>query len=69
MVNVKKLKDEMEKKGITVSDVADKLQLSPSTLYRKLQSGGERLTVGETAQIADMLCLSTRKANDIFFGN
>lgn len=69
MVNVKKLKEEMEKKGITVSAVADKLQLSPSTLYRKLQSGGESLTVRETAQIADMLRLSTKKANEIFFGN
>lgn len=69
MVNVEKLKEEIKKKDLTVHIIATKLQLSPSTLYRKLQSGGEKLTVRETSQIAEMLHLSAKKANEIFFGN
>ena len=67
MVNVEKLKNEIKKKGATVPIIATRLNLSPSTLYRKLQNGGARLTVGETAQIDDMLSLSSKKANEIFF--
>lgn len=69
MVDVEKLKIEIKKRGMTVPAIANKLRLSPSTLYRKLQNGGESLTVGETAQITDILSLSTKRANEIFFGN
>ena len=69
VVNIEKLKEEIKKRGMTVPAIANMLQLSPSTLYRKLQNGGESLTVGETAQITDILSLSTKKANEIFFGN
>lgn len=69
MENVKSLKEEMKKKNISVRNIADKLQLNASTLYRKLQSGGEKLTEKETAQITEILHLSTKQANDIFFGN
>lgn len=69
MVDVEKLKTEIKKRGMTVPAIANKLRLSPSTLYRKLQNGGESLTVGETAQITDILSLSAKRANEIFFGN
>lgn len=68
MVHVEKLKEEIKKKGLTVSVIAGGLQLHPSTLYRKLQSGGERLTIKETSRITEMLHLSAKKANEIFFG-
>lgn len=69
VVDVEKLKKEIKKRGMTVPGIANKLRLSPSTLYRKLQNGGESLTIGETAQITDILSLSTKRANEIFFGN
>lgn len=69
VVNIDNLKKEIKKRGMTVPAIANMLQLSPSTLYRKLQNDGESLTVGEATQITNILSLSTKKANEIFFGN
>lgn len=69
VVDTEKLKEEIKKRGMTVPAIANKLRLNPSTLYRKLQNGGESFTVGEAAQITDILSLSSKKANEIFFGD
>ena len=69
MVDVEKLKTEIKESGQTVRDVADKMGIDVSTLYRKLQSGGESFTVKEASQITEILSLRREKAQAIFFGN
>ena len=45
MVNIEKLKKVIEKNDQTVKDIADKMGIDVSTLYRKLQKGGESFTI------------------------
>lgn len=68
MVDVEKLKSQIKDSGQTVRTLADRMGIDVSTLYRKLQSGGESFTVKEASQITDILSLNSEKANEIFFG-
>lgn len=45
--NVKELVDMMKSKGIGVPELAQKIGVDASTLYRKLGAGGEKFTIGE----------------------
>lgn len=49
------------------SDLANELQISPSTLYRKLNNSGVGFTVGEVEKITKVLSLSSSDVNSIFF--
>ena len=58
------LQYEMNKKGITISDLCKKLDISRTTLYRKC-NGKSEFTQGEIQAIVDLLNLESPVA--IFF--
>lgn len=68
MVDVEKLKTMIEKSDQTVRSIAEKIGIDVSTLYRKLQKGGESFTIKEASQLTEVLSLDRAKAQEIFFG-
>ncbi|MDY2632408.1 MAG: helix-turn-helix domain-containing protein [Clostridium sp.] len=67
MVNVNKLKGKIVEKGISISKLAETLNLAPSTLYRKLNDNGTTLTIGQVDGIVKSLGLNSIEASEIFF--
>ena len=68
-MNVNKLKAKMVERGLNVSQVAEKIGIDRSSLYRKLNNQGETLTVKEAKAIVKVLNITPREAASIFFGN
>ena len=68
MVDVEKLKKIIDESGQTVRNIAGKMGIDVSTLYRKLQKGGESFTIKEASQLTEVLSLDSEKAQKIFFG-
>lgn len=69
MVNINKLKGKMVEVGVTVGDLAEKLHINRSTLYRKLKCNAEKLTLREMNIIVKELSLTKEEATAIFFNN
>lgn len=69
MQNIEKLRDIMSKKSISVNELAKRINVDASTIYRKLQSDGEKFTIGEANQIVEALNLSETEAMSIFFAS
>ncbi len=69
MQNIDKLRDIMSKKSVSVNELAKKINIDASTIYRKLQSDGEKFTIGEANQIVEALELSETEAMSIFFAS
>ena len=68
MVNIGKLKGKIREKQMSIDDLAESINISRATLYRKLnESDGSKLTVGEVEGISKALDLSTSDINFIFF--
>lgn len=67
MVNVDKLKGKMVERRMSVEDVADGIGLNVSTLYRRLNNGGNTFTIEEADKIATLLNLTADELNKIFF--
>lgn len=67
MVNVKMLKGKMVEKDLTVEKLSDNIGVNKSTLYRKLNAGGDVLTIREVNLIVSVLGLTDAEANAIFF--
>lgn len=67
MVNVKKLKGRIVECDMNVGNLADKIGMDKSTLYRKLNSNGENFTIKEADLIAKALKLTYSEVNAIFF--
>lgn len=67
MVNVNKLKGKIVECGLTVSQLAEKINVDRATLYRKLNSEGKNFTIEEADLIARILELSYKEVNSIFF--
>lgn len=65
--NVKELVDMMKSKGISVPELAQKIGVDASTLYRKLGAGGEKFTIGEVHRMMEAIPLSNEDANRIFY--
>lgn len=66
MVDTNAIKAKMKEKKLTVEDVSKKLEIHPSTMYRKL-SLAENFTIGEARNIADVLDFTPSEAEKIFF--
>ena len=64
--NVKELVDTMKSKGIGVPELAQKIGVDASTLYRKLGAGGEKFTIGEVHRMMEAIPLSNEETNRIF---
>lgn len=60
------LKEKIAAANLTQDSLAIKIGMNPSTLYRKIKSGGEGFTVGEIHRLVDELHLSDKDAQAIF---
>lgn len=66
-MDVRRLREAMKKRGETVTSLAEKVQMHPSTLYRKLKDAGEPITLREAGAIREAMGLSGKQAAAIFF--
>lgn len=66
-MDVQRLREAMKKRGETVTSLAEKVQMHPSTLYRKLKDAGEPITLREAGAIREAMGLSGKQAAAIFF--
>lgn len=68
-MNVNRLKGRIVERGLNISEVAQKMDIDRSSLYRKLNAKGETLTVREAQKLVDVLELDSGEAVAIFFEN
>lgn len=66
-VNSNKLKAKIVENGMNVSELAAKIGMDKSTLYRKIANDGESMTVKDANAIVRALNLSSADAIAIFF--
>ena len=66
-MNVKMLKDKIAEKGMNVEQLAKKIGIDRSTMYRKINADIST-TVAEAIKIKDALGLTNEEARSIFFG-
>lgn len=64
--NIDELKRKMSEKGFSNEEMAESMGINPSTLYRKLQKGGESFTVGQMHRIVEVLKLTQEEVAFIF---
>ncbi|MDD6794196.1 MAG: helix-turn-helix domain-containing protein [Clostridiaceae bacterium] len=67
MVNILKLKGKIVESGLTISDVAKKLNIDRSTFYRKMNEDGTTFTIKEVNIMILELNLSFDDVQNIFF--
>ena len=67
MVNINKLKGKIVERELTVEKLADILGMDKSTLYRKISSNGDSISIKEADAISKALSLSLDEVNAIFF--
>ena len=66
-ININKLKGRIVERGLTISELAVKMGIDPSTLYRKISNDGDTMLVSEANKIVSILRLSSEDAIAIFF--
>lgn len=66
MVNTSMLKGLIESRGTNVDEVAKRMGIDKSTLYRRI-ADGNTFTIGEVGKIAEILSMSSAEAISIFF--
>lgn len=69
MVNVNKLKGKIVENGMNIAELADKINMNRSTLYRKINGNGCNFLVKEVSSMAEILCLNSQDINEIFFAS
>lgn len=67
MVNIPKLRGKMVECGIKIEQMAEAIGVDRSTMYRKLNSDGENISIKEASIMASKLNLSFDEVNSIFF--
>ena len=66
MVNLELLRTTIDKSGISLTFIAEKMNISRESLYNKL-SGSTEFKVSEITGLAGILRLSNKKRDNIFF--
>jgi len=66
MVNVNKLKASWVARGFSNKDIAEKLDVAESTIWRWL-GNPDSMTVGTVNKMISLLGLTAREVEDIFF--
>lgn len=66
MVNVNKLRGKIVENAVNVEYIAKVIGIDRSTMYRKINSNGENITIKEAAIMAKELKLTRDEINDIF---
>ena len=67
MVNVDSLREEMKKKSITPDAAAEAMGIDVATYYRRMSRQGTKFTVEEVSKLSELLNLSAKTMQDIFF--
>lgn len=68
MIDVKEIKAQLKRAGMTQTELARSVKMDPSTLNRKINNAeGEKLTVKEATQIAETLKIPRDMLTNIFF--
>ena len=67
MTNVDKLKGIIKEKRTTPEKVAASIGIDKSTMYRKLNNGGDEFTIKQADAIVALLGLTCKEAQAIFF--
>jgi len=66
-INIQKLKGKIVELGLSIAEVAEKMEINKATLYRKLENGGATLTVKDANLLVKILDLTAEEAMAIFF--
>lgn len=66
MEQMEMLKEKMSLTGLSTDALAQKMDIDPSTLYRKMKRGCSSFTVGEMHRLVDVLNLTAEEAQAIF---
>jgi len=67
MVNIERLRETIDRSGVSISHIAAVANMDRSTLYRRLGSSGEGFTIAEATAISRALNLSSEDVTAIFF--
>ena len=65
-INIEAFERELKNAGLKKAEIAEKLKIDESTLYRKLKAGGKKITVGEVHELIEIIGLSKERAAEIF---
>lgn len=65
-MNVIKFKIKLIENNLGVCDLAEKIGVNKSTLYRKINGKGDKITIKEVNKIAGILNMSKEDIIDIF---
>ena len=68
-MNTNKLKAKLVERGTNVANLAATIGIDKATLYRKLRSDGETLSIRDANAIVTALSLTPDEAMAIFFAN
>ena len=69
MTNVDKLKGVIKEKRLSTEKVAEIIGIDKSTMYRKLNNGGDEFTIKQADRISKALGLTAEEAQAIFLAN
>lgn len=61
------VKKRMEEQKVSITELADELEIARSTLYRKLHNS-EKFTIKEAKKVVEFLDLPSSEAAQFFFG-
>lgn len=67
MLNVNKFKAKVVERGFKIPEVAKKVGINASTMYRKLNTKGSTFTVREVQELSKVLNLNRDEFMSIFF--
>ena len=65
-MKINKLKAKVVEKEMNIEMLAKKLGINQSSLYRKLNNAGEKITIGEAVKMKKILDIKDEEAIDIF---
>ena len=69
MINIPKLRGKIVESEMSISDLAEKIGISKSTLYQKINNNCVSFTIDEVVTISKILNLSKDEFNNIFFAD
>ena len=69
MLNANKLNGKIIENGLDKTTVAEMMGIHRSTLHRKINNKGDKLSVKEANELVKILKLSSEEAMSIFFAN
>lgn len=67
MVNVERLREEMRKRSVTADAAAAAMGIDVATYYRRMNRQGTKFTVEEVSKLSELLNLSSKAMQEIFF--